>query len=192
MFSMLIKIRHLWLLTKKVRVKVLQKLLIGLAHRYRKAKIDCLSLFMCPLLAQLKIGFFSSFSAAAVYSTNETNKASLKQSIIFRCLWFGSMINGSFTLARFVCKNACDIVLPYCLPSLPWKLGSFPSLSRRPRWPRQVQWSLSRGNVISIIMGIALNFANVNTAKISSSLIKQFLYTFIILTTVLGTQIGHC
>ncbi len=57
-----------------------------LSHRYRKAKIDCLSLFMCPLLAQLKIGFFSSFSAAAVYSTNETNKAGLKQSIIFRCL----------------------------------------------------------------------------------------------------------
>jgi hypothetical protein len=56
-------------------------------HRYRKAKIDCLSLFMCPLLAQLKIGFFSSFSAAAVYSTNETNKAGLQQSIIFRYLW---------------------------------------------------------------------------------------------------------
>jgi hypothetical protein len=43
-------------------------------------------LFMCLLLAQLKIGFFSSFSDAAVYSTNEANKA-LKQSIIFRCLW---------------------------------------------------------------------------------------------------------
>ncbi len=42
---------------------------------------------MCLLLAQLKIGFFSSFSAAAVYSTNETNKAGLKQSIIIRCLW---------------------------------------------------------------------------------------------------------
>jgi hypothetical protein len=42
------------------------------------AKIDCLSLFMCLLLAQLKIGFFSSFSDAAVYSTNEANKASLK------------------------------------------------------------------------------------------------------------------
>ncbi len=55
-------------------------------HRYRKAKIDDLSLFMCPLLAQLKIGFFSSFFAAAVYSTNETNKAGLKQTIIFRCL----------------------------------------------------------------------------------------------------------
>ncbi len=62
-----------------------------LPHRYRKAKIDCLSLFMCPLLAQLKIGFFSSFSAAAVYSTNETNKAGLKQSIIFRCLWITSI-----------------------------------------------------------------------------------------------------
>jgi hypothetical protein len=43
---------------------------------------------MCPLLAQLKIGFFSSFSDAAVYSTNEANKAGLKQSIIFRCLCF--------------------------------------------------------------------------------------------------------
>jgi hypothetical protein len=41
---------------------------------------------MCPLLAQLKIGFFSSFSDAAVYSTNEANKTGLKQSIIFRCL----------------------------------------------------------------------------------------------------------
>jgi hypothetical protein len=45
-------------------------------------------LVMCPLLAQLKVGFFSSFSAVSVYSTNETNKAGLKQSIIFRCLWF--------------------------------------------------------------------------------------------------------
>jgi hypothetical protein len=51
------------------------------------ANIDCLSLFMCPLQAQLKIGFFSSFSDVAVYSTNEANKAGLKQSIIFRCLW---------------------------------------------------------------------------------------------------------
>jgi len=33
---------------------------------------------MCLLLAQLEIGFFSSFSAAAVYSTNEANKAGLK------------------------------------------------------------------------------------------------------------------
>ncbi len=59
----------------------------GCVHRYRKAKIDCLRFVMCPLLAQLEIGFFSSFSAAAVYSTNEANKAGLKQSIIFRCLW---------------------------------------------------------------------------------------------------------
>jgi hypothetical protein len=57
-------------------------------HRYRKAKIDCLRFVMCPLLAQLEIGFFSSFSAAAVYSTNEANKAGLKQSIIFRFLCF--------------------------------------------------------------------------------------------------------
>jgi hypothetical protein len=42
------------------------------------AKIDCLSFVMCPPLAQLIIGFFF---AAAVYSTNEANKAGLKQSI---------------------------------------------------------------------------------------------------------------
>ena len=46
---------------------------------------------MCPLLAQLEIGFFSSFSAAAVYSTNEANKAGLKESIIFRCLWLATI-----------------------------------------------------------------------------------------------------
>ncbi len=34
---------------------------------------------MCLLLAQLKIGFL--FFAVAVYSTNEANKAGLKQSI---------------------------------------------------------------------------------------------------------------
>jgi hypothetical protein len=36
---------------------------------------------MCPLLAQLIIGFFYLFFAAAVYSINEANKAGLKQSI---------------------------------------------------------------------------------------------------------------
>jgi hypothetical protein len=35
---------------------------------------------MCPLLAQLIVSFFS-FFAPAVYSTNEANKAGLKQSI---------------------------------------------------------------------------------------------------------------
>jgi hypothetical protein len=44
-------------------------------HRHQKAKIDCLSFVMCPLLAQPIIAFFSSFFAAAVYSTNEANKA---------------------------------------------------------------------------------------------------------------------
>ncbi len=42
------------------------------------AKIDCLSFVMCLLLGQFIIGFFF---AAAVYSTNEANKAGLKQSI---------------------------------------------------------------------------------------------------------------
>ncbi len=41
------------------------------------AKIDCLSLFMCPLLVQLKTGFFSSFSDAAVYSTNKQTRQAL-------------------------------------------------------------------------------------------------------------------
>jgi hypothetical protein len=45
-----------------------------------RPKIDGLSFVMCLLLAQLKIGFFS-FFAVAVYSTNEANKAGLKQSI---------------------------------------------------------------------------------------------------------------
>jgi len=36
---------------------------------------------MCPLLAQLIIGFFSLFFAAAIYSANEKTRA-IKQSII--------------------------------------------------------------------------------------------------------------
>jgi hypothetical protein len=39
------------------------------------SKIDCLRFVVCPLLAQLITGFFSSFSAAAIHSTNEANKA---------------------------------------------------------------------------------------------------------------------
>jgi hypothetical protein len=66
---------------------------MGWAIDIEGAKIDCLSLFMCLLLAKLKIGFFSSFSDAAVYSTNEANKAGLKQSIIFRCLWVGHLLS---------------------------------------------------------------------------------------------------
>ncbi len=46
-----------------------------------RPKIDCLSFVMCPLLAQLKIGFFYFIFAVAVYRTNEANKAGLKQSI---------------------------------------------------------------------------------------------------------------
>ncbi len=42
-----------------------------LSHRYQKTKIDCLRFAMCPLLAPDFQGFFF----AAIYSTNETNKA---------------------------------------------------------------------------------------------------------------------
>ncbi len=55
-----------------------------------RPKIDCLSFVMCPLLAQLKIGFFSSFFVAAVYSTNEANKGGLKQSIFLDV--YGSIV----------------------------------------------------------------------------------------------------
>jgi hypothetical protein len=76
---------------KMFKFEVENRQMVGSIHRYYKyidkpidierPKIDCLSFVMCPLLAQLKIGFFSFFVAAAVYSTNEANKAGLKQSI---------------------------------------------------------------------------------------------------------------
>jgi hypothetical protein len=37
------------------------KVCLGYTHRYQRAKIDCLSFVMCPLLAQLIIGLFSFF-----------------------------------------------------------------------------------------------------------------------------------
>jgi hypothetical protein len=49
---------------------------------------------MCPLLAQLKIGFF----AAAVYSTYEANKAGLKQSIFLDVYGYKSNINVCITI----------------------------------------------------------------------------------------------
>jgi hypothetical protein len=84
-------------------------------HRYRKAKIDCLRFVMCPLLAQFKICFFSSFSAAAVYSTNEANKAGLKQSIIFRCLWFyfGIFSNKCNLLGGAFSMTVSTTILPF-------------------------------------------------------------------------------
>ncbi len=51
-----------------------------------RPKIDCLSV-MCPLLVQLKTGFLSIFFCCSCLQYYETNKASLKQSIILRCLW---------------------------------------------------------------------------------------------------------
>ncbi len=45
------------------------------------------------------------------------------------------------------------------------EIETFLSLLRHPRWPRQVQWGLSRVAVISIITGVIdLSFANVNVA----------------------------
>ncbi len=65
-----------------------------------RPKIDCLSFVMCPLLAQLKIGFFSSFFAVAVYRTNEANKAGLKQSIFLDVYGIHRLLIG---LARWPC-----------------------------------------------------------------------------------------
>ncbi len=42
-----------------------------------RPKIDCLSVVMCPLPAQLKTGFFSIFFVAAVYSTTEQARQAL-------------------------------------------------------------------------------------------------------------------
>ncbi len=66
---------HIGLLFVIMRVRIID---------IERPKIDCLSFVMCPLLAQLKIGFFSLFFAAAVYRPNEANKTGLKQSI-FLC-----------------------------------------------------------------------------------------------------------
>jgi hypothetical protein len=55
------------------------------------AKIDCLSLFMCPLLAQLIIGFFSLFWLQPFTVLMKKTRA-VKQSIIFRCLWFNAYL----------------------------------------------------------------------------------------------------
>jgi hypothetical protein len=71
---------------------------------------------MCPLLAQLKIGFFSSLSAAAVYSTNEANKAGPKQSTIFRCLWFG---NTYLVLIQFLRSFFGNLILQKMEDSFP-------------------------------------------------------------------------
>ncbi len=68
------RVKYCW---KKVSVRY-QNVSIGLwvgIIDIKRQKIDCLSFVMCPLLASLVIGFFSFFFAAAVYSTNEANKA---------------------------------------------------------------------------------------------------------------------
>jgi hypothetical protein len=61
---------------------------------------------------------------------------------------------GSFTMATFVSKTVSDI-------DTHQEIESILSVSRRPRWPRQVQSRLSHVIVIGVI---TLNFANVNTA----------------------------
>jgi hypothetical protein len=80
------------------------------------------------------------------------------------------LIYGSFTLARFVCKNTCNIASRYCLPYLPWQLGSFLSLLCRLGWPSKTL--VAKANTMVTVMcrcrwhyhrRYTLNFANVNT-----------------------------
>jgi hypothetical protein len=56
-------------------------------HRYRKAKNRLLKSCYVPATSAAQNRLLFYFFAAAVYSTTEANKASLKQSIILRCLW---------------------------------------------------------------------------------------------------------
>ncbi len=69
-----------------------QHMTMTIKHRYRRCKNRLFKFVYVPATTQLKIGFFSSFSDAAVYSTNEANKAGLKQSIIFRCLCYKTTV----------------------------------------------------------------------------------------------------
>jgi hypothetical protein len=87
MFTALLKIRHLWQL--KI-VILLQRIPICAAHRYRKAKNRLLKFCYVPATSAAQNRLLFYFFAAAVYSTTEANKASLKQSIILRCLWCSS------------------------------------------------------------------------------------------------------
>ncbi len=66
-------------------------------HTYRRAKIDCLSFVMCPLLAQLIIGFF----LLRPFTVIMKKIRAVKQSIILRCLCNKSI--------RVVKKTKADI-----------------------------------------------------------------------------------
>jgi hypothetical protein len=64
---------------------------------------------MCPLLAQLKIGFFSFFLfAAAVYSTNKAIKAGLKQSI-FLDVYTSHRLADKFGVRVIIEIKACRV-----------------------------------------------------------------------------------
>jgi hypothetical protein len=65
---------------------------------------------MCPLLAQLIIGFFS-FFAAAVYSTNEANKAGLKQSIFLDVYGYHCQLASSYSFKSMVASHFFVTVL---------------------------------------------------------------------------------
>ncbi len=78
-----------------VRLLIVADTLAYCSHRYRKAKIDCLSFVMCPLLAQPIIAFFSFFLLwPFTVLMKQTRQAvhAIKQSIILSCLWLHCII----------------------------------------------------------------------------------------------------
>jgi hypothetical protein len=71
LMSLVLSVLGIVIISKAIIRKAFINIVIGSIHRYRSTKIDCLSFVMCPLLAELIIGFFF---AAVVYSTNEENQ----------------------------------------------------------------------------------------------------------------------
>ena len=73
-----------------------------LYHRYRKAKNRLLKFCYVPTTSAAQNRLLFYFFAVAVYSTTEANKASLKQSIILRCLWWQLTFFCFYSLNRLI------------------------------------------------------------------------------------------
>jgi len=98
-------------------------------HRYRKAKIDCLSFVMCPLLAQLIIAFFFLFFCCSLlqyyFSKQGRQYVPLSSLYILRCLWL--VFKQLFTFF----KAGCSIMinqLPVTVVQLSQQLTTNPKL----------------------------------------------------------------
>ncbi len=74
-------------------------------HRYQKAKIDCLSFVMCPLLAQLIIAFFCCGRLQYYFSKQGRRYAPLSSLYILRCLWMLDYLFFSLLVKKKFCKS---------------------------------------------------------------------------------------